>query len=52
MSAEEVCEHLHINFNHLYQLQYRKQLQWVEKRGKKVYYLRSAVEEFGNARKK
>ena len=52
MSTIEVCEYLRITSNHLYQLQYRKQLNWVEKRGKQIFYLRQSVEEYGNSRKK
>jgi len=52
MDTKEVCDYLGINLNHLNQLQYRKKLQWVEKKGKKIYYTREAVEAFGASRKK
>lgn len=38
LTATEVCEILGITPNYLYQLQYRKQLQWIEKRGKAAFY--------------
>lgn len=38
ITSEKVCEILNINRNHLYQLQYRKQVTWVEKKGKQVFY--------------
>lgn len=39
-----VCEILGITKNNLHQLQHRKQLVWVEKKGKQVYYNPADVE--------
>jgi len=52
MSTKEVCDYLNINFNHLHQLQYRKKLNWIERKGRNVYYDKQAVETFGASRKK
>lgn len=52
MSTKEVCDYLNINFNHLHQLQYRKKLNWIERKGRNVYYDKQAVEAFGASRKK
>ena len=46
ISSEEVCELLGIKPNNLHQIQYRKQLQWVEKRGKRVFFDKEQVETF------
>ena len=51
MSTKEVCEYLKINHNYLHQLQYRKKLNWSERRGRNVYYDRLVVESFGASRK-
>lgn len=44
ISSDEVCELLGIKPNNLHQIQFRKQLQWVEKRGKRVFFNRDEVE--------
>jgi hypothetical protein len=44
LDSDEVCTILGITHNNLHQLRYRKQLMWVEKKGKRVYYLREDVE--------
>ena len=46
ISTEEVCEILGVKPNYLHQLEYRKQIKWVEKHGKRVFYNRDAIEEF------
>ncbi len=38
ITAKEACEYLGITPNNLHQIQYRKQLNWVEKKGKFVFY--------------
>lgn len=38
ISAQEVATRLSITMNNLRQLQHRKQLVWVEKAGRNVYY--------------
>lgn len=38
ITSQEVCEILGIKPNNLYQMEHRKQLRWVEKKGKRVYY--------------
>jgi hypothetical protein len=38
LSAQEVAIRLNITMNNLRQLQHRKQLVWVEKVGRNVYY--------------
>jgi hypothetical protein len=38
LSAQEVATRLSITMNNLRQLQHRKQLVWVEKAGRNVYY--------------
>jgi hypothetical protein len=38
LSAQEVAIRLNITMNNLRQLQHRKQLVWVEKAGRNVYY--------------
>ena len=52
MTTKEVCEYLNINLNHLHQLQFRKKLNWSEKKGRQVYYSREVVESFGASRNK
>jgi predicted site-specific integrase-resolvase len=44
VSSEQVCEMLGITPNNLHQIAYRKQLQWVKKEGKRVYYSVEDVE--------
>lgn len=46
MSSQEVCDYLGINANNLYQLRYRGKLQWVEKKGKAVFFQRDQVEAY------
>jgi phage antirepressor YoqD-like protein len=43
ISAQEVAVRLNITMNNLRQLQHRKQLVWVEKVGRNVYYRESDV---------
>lgn len=38
INSDQACEILGINRNHLHQLQYRKHVAWVEKKGKQVFY--------------
>ena len=38
ITTEEACKILDVKLNHLHQLQFRNQVKWVEKRGKKVFY--------------
>jgi hypothetical protein len=44
IDSKTVCEILGITTNNLHQLRYRKQLVWVEKKGKQVFYNRADVE--------
>jgi len=44
ITSDEVCEILGIKPNNLHQMEHRKQLKWVEKKGKRVYYNREDVE--------
>lgn len=46
MSAPEVCERLNITINNLRQIQHRKTLAWVDKRGRNVFYKREDVEAY------
>lgn len=46
MTTIEVCEFLGINKNNLNQIQYRKNITWVEKKGKFVFYDREQVEAY------
>ena len=39
----QVCEYLNIRMNNLHQIQFRGQIKWVAKDGKKVYYNREDV---------
>ena len=43
LDSNKVCAILGITHNNLHQLKHRKQLVWVKKEGRKVYYSRSAV---------
>ena len=52
MSAKQVCEELGITLNNLRQIQHRKNLKWVEKHGRNVYYKREDVEAFKAKRAK
>ena len=51
LDSDEVCTILGITHNNLHQLKHRKQLTWVEKKGKRVYYSREVVESFKVNRK-
>ena len=44
IDSKAVCEILGSTKNNLHQLQHRKQLVWVEKKGKQVYYNPAEVE--------
>ena len=44
MDSVQVCELLQITPNNLHQIQFRKQLNWIKKEGKKVFYDRAEVE--------
>ena len=46
LSAAEVCERLGITVNNLRQIQHRKTLTWVDKRGRNVYYRLEDVEKY------
>jgi predicted site-specific integrase-resolvase len=50
MSAPEVCERLNITINNLRQIQHRKTLAWVDKRGRNVFYKREDVEAYFSKR--
>jgi hypothetical protein len=54
LSANQVSELLNININNLRQIQFRGNLKWSKREGRKVYYLASEVETYAakrNARK-
>lgn len=44
VTSQQVCEILGIKPNNLYQIQHRKQLNWVKKQGKQVFYDLEEVE--------
>ena len=46
LTSDEVIEKLGITLNNLRQLQFRKQLSWVSKKGRSVYYRALDVETF------
>jgi len=46
MSSQEVCELLNITRNNLYQIRSRGSLNWVEKKGKEVFFDREKVEAY------
>ena len=50
LTAPEVCEILGITINNLRQIQHRKTLTWVDKRGRNVYYRREDVEAYKEKR--
>lgn len=50
MTAPEVCERLGITINNLRQIQHRKTLTWVDKRGRNVFYKREDVEAYFSKR--
>jgi hypothetical protein len=52
ISALEVATKLNITMNNLRQLQHRKQLVWVEKVGRNVYYRESEVAALAEKRSK
>jgi predicted site-specific integrase-resolvase len=52
MTTEEVCAFLGVTFNNLHQIQYRGQIKWVKKEGKKVFYNRQDVETYKAKRDK
>ena len=52
MTSKEVCELLTITHNNLHQIQNRKQLNWVEKKGKFVYYNADDVRAYAEKRAK
>jgi len=43
INSDDVCELLGIKPNNLHQIEHRKQLKWVEKKGKRVFYNRDEV---------
>jgi predicted site-specific integrase-resolvase len=43
ITTNEVCELLNINHNNLHQINYRGQIKWMKKDGRKVYYNREDV---------
>jgi hypothetical protein len=49
LTTAQVCEELKISVNNLHQLQFRKQLNWVKKEGKKVFY---AIEDVAKLKEK
>jgi hypothetical protein len=51
ISAQEVATRLNITMNNLRQLQHRKQLVWVQKVGRNVYYLEQDVVALAKRRK-
>ena len=46
MSSQEVCEFLNITRNNLYQIRSRGNLNWVEKKGKEMFFDREKVEAY------
>jgi hypothetical protein len=52
ISALEVATRLNITMNNLRQLQHRKQLVWVQKVGRNVYYLEQDVVALAERRKR
>ena len=52
ISAQEVATRLNITMNNLRQLQHRKQLVWVQKVGRNVYYLEQDVVALAERRKR
>jgi hypothetical protein len=50
ISAQEVAIRLNITMNNLRQLQHRKQLVWVERVGRNVYYREQDVVALGQKR--
>jgi hypothetical protein len=52
ISAQKVAIRLNITMNNLRQLQHRKQLVWVQKVGRNVYYLEQDVVALAERRKR
>ena len=52
MTTQEVCEYLGVNYNNLHQIQYRGQIKWVKREGKRVFYNRLDVEGYKAKRDK
>lgn len=52
ISSKQVCEYLGINYNNLYQIQYRGHIKWVKKEGKQAFYNRADVEAYKAKRDK
>ena len=50
MSAREVCEYLHINPNHLYQLVFREKLEVIRREKKRIFFRREDVEAYHEAK--
>jgi hypothetical protein len=44
--CKQVIEFLGININNLRQLQFRKTIEWVDKKGKEVFYLADDVKAY------
>lgn len=52
ISAKDVIEYLNISYNNLHQIQFRGNLKWVTKEGRKVYYDKAEVEAYKEKRDK
>jgi predicted site-specific integrase-resolvase len=52
LTAEQTAEHLQININNLRQIQFRGNLKWVKREGRKVYYTASDVYAYAEKRNK
>lgn len=46
MDTTQVCAYLNISTNNLHQMQYRNQIKWVERKGRRVFYNREDIEAF------
>ena len=44
--CKQVIEYLGININNLRQLEFRKTIEWVDKKGKEVFYLADDVKAY------
>ena len=51
MTAEEAAQHLGITLNNLRQIQFRGNLKWTVRQGRKVYYQREHVEAYAAKRR-
>lgn len=49
-TSEQVIEHLKITMNNLRQLQFRKTIAWVERKGKAVFYRADDVKAYKEKR--